>query len=170
MNVSHRKVEKAFSEYIKNINNFSVLGKLGLDKKTKQENDQLKQTYQKQYENLEKKERETLTLYINNQIELEHYVDIKNSLDSEKQKIKTLLEQFDNQDENMSAELHKTDIIDNLRNNWDLLTFVERRQFLVNFVDTITIINEPKTQRSGTVKILDIGFSEQKVVKKVNFV
>jgi site-specific DNA recombinase len=169
MNMSHKNVEKAFSEYIKNINNFSVLNKLDLDKKTEREKDQLKQTYQKQYESLDKKEKETLTSYINNQIELENYVDIKNSLNSEKQKILTMFEQLENQDEHMTVELQKADIINNLRNNWDLLTPAEKRQFLVNFVDTITIINEPKTRRSGTVKILDVVFCEQKPVKKVNF-
>jgi hypothetical protein len=59
MNMSHKNVEKAFSEYIKNVNNFSILNKVDLDKKRRQENDQLKQTYQNQYENLEKKEKET---------------------------------------------------------------------------------------------------------------
>jgi len=157
--MKHKKVEKVFSEYINNIEDFNTLDEIQLAAKEeiKNKNLELINSLQKQYEKLERKEKEILRKYINGDVDFENYIYIKNSIDNEKNQTSLTSKGVESLvDEEITIK--KEDIIKNLRENWELLNNAERRQFLVNFVDKITVVNELKNARNGIVKILDVEF------------
>lgn len=160
-NMTHKNVEKAFSEYISNFEDFNVIDDLQFSKKEeiKTQNLELINILQKKLKNLENKEREITGLYINNSLDFESYISIKKSLDVEKQNITIELNTLKSSEDEEIA-IKKEDIIKNLKANWDLLGNIERRQFLVRFVDKIEIINEVQNNRRGIIKITGVEFSK----------
>lgn len=161
-NISQKSVENAFREYIDRISDFTVMDEIKLEeeKKVKNENAKLIITLNKQFENLEKKEKEILSSYVDNHMSFDSYIQLKDYIESEKIKITQQLNNLPNEDENEEELIiKKEDIIQNLKENWDLLTNAEKRQFLVKFVDKITVINEMQNSRKGIGKVLDIKFN-----------
>lgn len=160
-NISHQKVEEAFRTYINNIEDFNILNEIQIsEEQEKQEkNKVLLNGLYKQLKGLEQKENEIVTSYISDNIELKDYLKIKQTVEKEKElilsKIQDLEKTFEEKEE---EKIKKEDIIRNLRENWDLLTKTERRQFLINFVDKIVISREKTNSRNAIVKIVDVRF------------
>jgi len=160
--VRHKNTEKAFREYIDNIENFNALDEVQLiiRQEIKNQNLELIDNLHKDYKKLESKEKEVLSLYINEKVDFDNYMEIKKSIDKEKKQISSTLEQIEHLVDD-EITIKKENIIKSLKENWELLTNAEKRQFLISFVENIKIINEKKeNQREGTVKILDIEFSD----------
>ncbi len=62
--------------------------------------------------------------------------------------------------EDEQEQIIKADIIKNIKENWELLTDLEKRQFIVQFIDKIIVDGIKINQRSTAVKILDVKFSK----------
>lgn len=157
--VGHKNVEKAFSEYIEHIDDFNMIDDIELDKIEKQhiERQEVINNLNKQYEKLETKEKEILNFYVNDSINFEEYVDMKKSIAKAKEHIYMELEKT-RDCEVKSTTVVEEDIIKNLKENWDLLNDTERRQFLIQFVDKITITGEKQNSRNNIVKIQDVKY------------
>lgn len=160
-NIKHKNVEKAFCEYLDKINELNEIDeiKLSQTEDIKQQHIERKDNINKQYENLEHKEKEILNLYVKDSIEFNNYIQIKNFIEKEKNRLSLELSSIPNFEEDEEIIIKKEDIIKNLKENWNLLTNIEKRQFLINFVDKIIIINELKNSRRGIAKIEDIIFN-----------
>jgi len=157
--VSHKKLERAFEEYIFQVPDLDVADEIQLqiEARKKQETETQIKAYQEKQRQLEAKEREAMTLYVANEMEFESYREIKKMVDKEKAIIKIELERLQAAD---NVELvDKSDIVNNFRENWSELSASERRHFLLQFMDKITLVNEKLPDAHyGTVKILDMDF------------
>lgn len=160
-NMKHDNVEKAFQEYISSIEDFNTLDEVQMiaKKEIKNQNIELINNLSKQYKKLDVREKEILNQYIDGKLDFENYITIKNTIAKEKERTSSTLSDLENfVDEEITIK--KENIIQNLKENWDLLNNEERRQFLTNFVDKIEIINKiEKHKRNGTVTIQNIEFS-----------
>jgi len=154
--ISHKRFERAFEEYIEKIADLSVSDEVEIEAKAKQDNLAQIKAYQEKQRLLESKEREALTLYVANEMEFDSYREIKKMVDKEKSVIVSELAKLQEATEE-EPQLDKSDIINDLRENWSLLSINERRQFLLKFVKKITITTEKKNgQYFTTAKILDM--------------
>ena len=154
--ISHKKLEQAFEEYINHIPDLDVSeNELQLEAQKKQENEAQIKAYQDKQRQLEAKEREALSLYVANEMAFESYREIKRMVDKEKGIISAELEKL--QSANTEPVLNKADVILNFRENWSLLSASQRRQFLLQFMENITIIsNKAEGEHFSTVRILDV--------------
>jgi len=160
--IKHTNVEKAFSEYIGSIGDFDTLDEIQLvvKKEVKEQNIDLVKDLQRQCRKLEQKEKEVLDLYIDNKIDFDNYIEVKKAVEKEKNQISSTLGQVENLvDEEITIK--KECIIKNLKENWEWLNNSERRQFLVNFVDRITIFHEKQGGRlPGITTITNVEFNK----------
>lgn len=154
---SQKKLEIAFQEYITNINDISVIDDTLLEEKSKQEN--INNLQREEYENaiikIEKKEKDVMTLYLNERLNFEEYEQMTKILKNEKT---SYIEQLNNLPTEQSEEVLLTidNIITNIRENWQYLNNVEKLQFLQNYVEKITAIS--KKEEDYKVKILKVNF------------
>lgn len=159
-NVSHNRVERAFINYINNIEDFTVIDEIEIEEKENLNNQKLNTLY-KQKDTLEHRENEILNLYISGTMDFEHFTEIKNPLEQEKMRILSEIQELENsQIEDEQEQIIKADIIKNIKENWELLTDLEKRQFIVQFIDKIIVDGIKINQRSTAVKILDVKFSK----------
>jgi len=165
LGISHKKVEKAFIEYINNIEDFDTLDEIqvGAKEKIKNQNIELISDLKREYKKLENKEKEILGIYISGKIDFDNYIEIKTSIAKEKKEISSTLEKVEDfVDEEVIIK--KEHIIKNLKENWELLSNIERRQFLINFVEKIEITKkEPnrKGKHSVSATILNVEFNKE---------
>ncbi len=159
-NVSHNRVERAFIDYINNIEDFTVIDEIEIEENKNLNTQKLNALY-KQKDVLEHRENEILNLYISGTMDFEHFTEIKNPLEQEKLRILSEIQELENsQIEDEQEQIIKADIIKNIKENWELLTNLEKRQFVVQFIDKIIVDGIKINQRSTAVKILDVQFSK----------
>ena len=161
--MKQKNVEKAFIEYINNIEDFNTLDEiqLAMKQEIKDQNMELIGNLHKQLEKLERKEKEIVTAYVQENIDFESYTNIKKTIDKERKETISLLENIEEcVDEEITIK--KENIIKNLKENWELLSNAEKRMFLIDFVERIEIVNElEKGKKEGKVKILNIEFNKE---------
>lgn len=159
--VSQKKLEKAFREYIDHIEELTALDEIQTTKQEDLKKQRLKTLdglYQ-QKKNIERKEKEIVNGYVVGSVELDDYLKIKKAIESEKNNLLNKIEELEQENTTEeTATIQKEDIIKSIRENWDLLTNAERRQFLVNFVDKIMVSTEKINSRNSVVKIENIQF------------
>ena len=108
----------------------------------------------------ENKEKEILSSYVDNKLEFDRYIQLKDYIESEKFKINEQLAEIPVIEEDTEEMIiRKEDIIKSLKENWEFLTNAERRMFLIKFVDKIMIMNEMQNSRRGVIKITDVKFN-----------
>lgn len=161
-NISQKSVETAFMDYIEQIEDFSAINEIQLEenRKAKDNNIKLIEKLNNQLKNLENKEKEILSSYVDNNLNFDRYIQLKDYIEDEKYKICKQLEEVSAIEEDTEEMIiKKEDIIKNLKENWTFLTNEEKRLFLIKFVDKIMIVNEMKNSRRGIAKITDIKFN-----------
>jgi len=158
--MSHAKLEQAFLEYINRINEFSEADRLELQKQEqeKQKNDQLIQGYQEKLRQFERKEKEMLHLYVNNDIDFDTYQAMRKEIAKDRASIHADLSRLDIPEES-EPTIKRENIITQLKENWEWLSSADKRQFLVRFVKRIYVVNEiPEGKTFGNVKIVRVEF------------
>ena len=161
-NISQKNVETAFMDYIEQIEDFSAINEIQLEenRKAKDNNSKLIEKLNNQLKNLENKEKEILSSYVDNNLNFDRYIQLKDYIEDEKYKVCKQLEEVSAIEEDTEEMIiKKEDIIKNLKENWTFLTNEEKRLFLIKFVDKIMIVNEMKNSRRGIAKITDIKFN-----------
>ena len=157
----HKNVEKAFVEYIGNIADFDTLDEIQLiaKKQIKELNIEEINKLRKEIKKLEAKEKEALSFYIGGRLDFDNFMEIKTSIAKEQKNITVTLERLESYvDEEITIK--KENIIKSLKENWELLDNTEKRRFLINFVDKITVINHREQgKRDGHMEICDVEFS-----------
>lgn len=145
-NISHKKVEEAFLNYLKdNINDLSK-NKINISNKTsKNEINYLS----KIINNQKNKQKELMNLFIAGKLKLDEYTymnkELQENINANELKLNNLKDKKD-------FKLSDNEL--NIKNNWENLTNIEKYNFLINFIEYITIINDIK----GKVKILNVKF------------
>jgi len=158
-----KNVEKAFVEYINSIEDFNTLDEIQLSVKQENEAKNLEMITElrKQLEKLDRKEKEIVTMYVQENLDFDSYTNIKKMIDKERNQTILLLK---NIEESVDEEIivKKENIIKSLKENWEKLNNSERRKFLINFVERIEIVNElAEGKREGTIKILNVEFNKE---------
>ena len=165
--ISHRKLERAFEEYIQQIFDMDISDDINLEAQRKEQNTAQIKAYQDKLRQLEIKEREAMALYVDNEMEFDSYREIKKMLDKQKVAIMAELAKLQEVSEEEPA-INKADIINDLKENWSLLSANERRQFLLKFVKQITIVTEKEPgQHFSTVRITSLDF-QPSIDKTIN--
>ena len=157
-NISHRKLENAFEEYITKFADMEVSEEIEIDARKKQDNEAQIKAYEDKLRQLEAREREAMKLYVvDGAMEFDGYREIKKLVDTEKTAIAAELERLTASENEIAV--NKTDIIKTFRENWSLLSASERRQFLLENMEKITLLTEKENgEHYTTVKILDMDF------------
>lgn len=159
--ISHNKVERAFAKYLEHVEDFIVDNEFKLEEhqRNKERNIVLKKEYEAQLVRLEKKQKEIMHLYIKGDIQFVHYNHMKELLDTDKT---VILEEINkiNTALNQKIQIKKEDIIVNLKENWNLLSDIEKRRFFIKFIHKITIVNE-KTEKAYITTIKDVEFNDR---------
>jgi len=159
--IGHIQMEEAFSAYVSRIEAFSELDALELKKQeeAKEQNKKAILAYQDKLQQLRRREKEIMQLYVHNEIEFDVYKAMKKQITDDISMIQSEIARLDIPDEQEPA-LKKENIIANLKQNWDELTPKEKRQFLVRFVKHIYVVNEvPKGKRYGTIQIVSVEYN-----------
>ncbi|MCL2164304.1 MAG: recombinase family protein [Oscillospiraceae bacterium] len=160
--MSARKLEQAFQEYIAGIAEFEGDNTIILQEQEqeKQERQALIVTYEEKLRQLEAKGREALDFYVSNVFSVDEYRRVKRRLDEDKQTICAELERLQVEEEEIPD--NRLEIAKSFHQNWAGLSCSEKRMFLMQFVERIVVENE----KIGTghcqkkVKIYDVVFKE----------
>jgi len=82
--ISHRKLERAFEEYIEQVVDMDISDEVNLEAQKKEKNLAQIKAYQDKLRTLENKEREAMALYVDNEMEFDSYREIRKMLDKQK--------------------------------------------------------------------------------------
>ena len=160
--VSQPKIEQAFIQYINNVEDFSELDEiqLAMKKEIKDQNLELIKDLKRQYDKLERRGKELVNSYIQGNIDIENYKLIKTGIDEEKKTVSGTIETIEAfVDEEITIK--RENIIKDLKENWERLNNAEKRQFLINFIEKIEVINEKENgKREGSTRILNVEFNK----------
>jgi len=157
---THNKTDVAFQEYIKNINDISAINGIDLEVKTNRDNVNalLRAECENAISKFEKKEKDVMTLYINEQIGFKEYSQMYGIITAEKEKHVEMRNNVPSEQENETV-LTSMDIITNIRENWLLLTNAEKLQFAQEYIEKITAVSiRQENKKRNTVKILKVEF------------
>jgi site-specific DNA recombinase len=153
--MSHKKAEAAFLEYLSRIADFEPPQE---DITTEQKSTKNIIVYENKLKALDAKDKETLNLYVSNELSFDEYRRLRNMIEADRVVINAEIERIKLPSE-PESNFTKDDIILNLRENWELLTDSEKRTFLRNFVERIVIQNtKNKGCYFGDVKVLEVVF------------
>ena len=154
VSISHRKVEKAFMQYISNIENFNIKNEIKISDEKLLKVDAIA-SYEKQLEKLRDKEQEIVSLFVCEKFNYEEYINMKNTIQKEISNITKQLESLNAKEEEEKTKIKQEDISKSLNENWALLTPTERRQFLTKFVDKIYLRIEERTPIITSIQYYD---------------
>lgn len=160
-NVTHKKVEEAFKAYIEHIEDFEISDCVDIagEQERQKQNTDLLEGLHKRLKAMEQKGKEAAASYIAGSIALRDYSEIKELIEKEKGLLITKIQEIEkNEFKEKEEKIKKEDIITNLKENWDLLTKSEKRQFLVKFVDKIIVSSKKTSAKSRIVRIEDVQF------------
>jgi len=158
--MSALKLELAFSEYIAAIADFEENVSVAEHAQTqkRQENQQQITACEEKLRQFEAKAREALDCYVNNIFSVDEYRKVKKRIEGDKQSLCAELERLQMSAEDISDS--SLEIAKNFRENWDGLSFAEKRMFLMQFVEKIVVENK-KTEtklNDKKIKIFDVVF------------
>jgi len=156
--MTHAKLERAFCKYMEGLGDITTSEAISFEEQ-QAENNRKEQLagYEERLMQLNGKEREIMDLYVADTVSFEQYRQIKERIDKDREFIITEMERLQKQEEKQI--LSKEDIILSFKQNWEHLTDVEKRKFLLRFVEKIVVVNEiPEGERYGIVRIEEVVF------------
>jgi len=129
--------------------------------KEKQNTDAQIQKYSEKLRQLESREKEVMSRYINGEIEFDNYREMKKQLETDKDFIRAELAKYtDSEGENQPATIKREEVAANFRESWQGLTKAEKRLFLTNYIKKIIVRNDPiPGQRYGNTKVIKVEFN-----------
>lgn len=148
---SHKKLEKAFIEYIKNYSMNSLQNDELDDKKENISKEKI--SIEEEIKKLLKRKNEISDLFIKETISFDEYKNFSTKLDEGIKAMRTKLEEIsDEKLETINVE-HIKDIINNIELNWKYLTEKEKLGFINGFIRSIHAYSD-----NGKVIITDVEF------------
>jgi len=163
------KLEKAFIEHIENIAELEVENTIHNyeEEQKKNEKQAVIGEYEEKLKQVETKIRETLDHYVDNVFSIEEYRKVKQRLDNDRKAICDELDNLYVDIEEVVVE-NKLEIAKTVHENWEKFSNIEKRNFLMQFVEKIVVKNEKvgvskKAKIQRKVKVFDIVFREPKM-------
>ena len=157
--MTHAKLERAFCEYMEGLGDIATSQEIALDEQQQAGNARQEQLagYEERLLQLDGKEREVMDLYVADSVSFEQYRQLKERIDRDRDFILSEIERLQEQEEEQN--LNREDIVLNFKRNWVHLTDVEKRKFLLRFIEKIVVVNEiPEGERFGVVRIVEVVF------------
>ena len=163
-NIIHDKVEQAFSEYIKTINDLSEIEETDIENnKTKKERElqEYANECEKKLLQFQNHKRKVMEQYAGEEISFDEYKNLLAILnekhDTMQNELKTARLELPKVAE--TPDICKDDIISNMQENWEYLNNNERMMFLQRFIKKLSIKVEKENARSSIVHIEDIEYN-----------
>ncbi|MCL1863456.1 MAG: recombinase family protein [Defluviitaleaceae bacterium] len=155
---SHKKLEVAFEQYMDNIEDLTATPDILLEENNQPDsiNSLLREECENAIVKLTKREKEIMSMYINERISFEKFEQMTHLIITEKN---TYIEQINNIPPESTEDIQLTldDIATNFRENWKALTNSEKMQFLHNYIEKITAYS--KREEKYQVKVLKVKFN-----------
>ena len=141
---SHKKVDFAFRDFISEYEDFTVEADFNGNELI-QDTTKVKAEYEGMLTKLLQKEKDIMRLYIADKVDFEEYNNMLEIIRSEKKAYSEKIRNLDSSNKE-NIGLLKEDIILSLKENWELLTKMERMQFLQTYIEAIYVEREIDTR------------------------
>jgi len=147
----HHKVESAFMEYAGKIADLKETDGIQMEEEESNSKklEELIKAYHEKLAQLDLREKEVLDLYVDGDIVFERYRTIKDRLDKNKKEINSELEMLSV--ENIRSKITEKDFTLAFKDNWEHLTDIEKRQFLMKFIKKIHVSSHKEGDRHNWV-------------------
>jgi len=161
--IAHEKVEKAFSEYIKKIHDFTENDVDIEDNSVNKEDELLKYIVdcEKQIDNLLNRKKRLMEQYVGEEIAFDDYKDMLSILNEKYEALEGELQRAraDIPTQKETPALFPSDIVLDLKENWEHLNNNERMMFLQQFIKKIIISVEKESINKSKAKVEKIDFN-----------
>jgi len=138
---SHKKVEKAFEQYITNIEDLTTFSN-HTQAEPPQDNGAEIPAIAAEIRQIEKKTEEIMSLFVNNTIDFETYQGMVKLSNERRGELQARLRLLENAQAAQDVTFTAADIITNFRENWTALNNEQRQAFLQKFIKRIVIHSE----------------------------
>ena len=163
--IHHDKMEEAFIEYIKKINDFTGTENINLENKKLADKKREQQEYitilESKLENIQNRKKQVMEQYISEEITFEEYKELLEISNQKHETLKNELQKlrFEISEEEPEDDISREDIIVNLKESWGYFDDKEKLMFLQKFVKKIVIVVEKKHATCNTVQIKEVVFN-----------
>ena len=161
--ISHEKMERAFIEYIQNINDITEDRTADLNKATENAEQELLSSivgYEKKLSKLQGRKKQVMEQYVQTVIEFDEYKSMIKMLNENYEVLEKELQRLKMEltTQTKIPEVLPEDIITNIRENWEHLSDSEKAIFLQRFIKNIMITVEKERRNWSIVRIDSIEF------------
>jgi len=173
--ISHKKLEIAFCEYIQNINDISKIEDIEIEESTKIAEQKLLTDIvnsEKKMTIVLNRKNQAIEQYMQGNIEFDEYKHMIKVSNDNYEVLESELQRQKNELSNISKnpEVLPEDIVLNLQRNWEHLNDTEKATFLQRFVKKITITVEKGGSTRSVVRVDNIEFNTENLELKDNFI
>jgi len=162
--IRHEVLESTFIEYINRIHDLTETDDINIDNNHNAKIQELQkyiQDCEKKLENLQARKKKIMEQYVNEEISFDEYKVMLGVFDEKFDMVTAELQRsrLELPSENEPTEIVKTDIIQNIKENWEHLNNGEKMTFLQRFVKRINIRVEKGFGGRGIAKIERLEFN-----------
>jgi len=162
--IIHDKLETAFVDYIKNINDLTELEDVTIENKNTikaKETQEYIKSCEKKLETLNMRKKKIMEQYVSEELTFEEYKVMLGVFDEKFDMLTAELQKarLEMPSENEPAEIVKSDIIASMKENWDYLSNNEKMTFLQRFVKRIHVKVEKTLGKANIVNIEKLEFN-----------
>lgn len=156
LGISHKKVEKAFLEYMDNIEELTGIEKVKI---TPDDDDNIKEleSLKKSLQQTTTKKKQIMDLFMINELTHEQLKYMTKELDKKIEALSSEIERL-KRITMPKDEVDRSKIAKTIKEHWLYLSNKEKLEFLTNFVEKIVIINRDKNKVNGNAEIIEVKF------------
>jgi len=163
LQITHKKMERAFVEYIQNINDPAEIEDITIDDSVKKAEQELLESIvsnEKKLQKLLERKRKVMGLFVKGELEFDEYKNMLNMSNEEQNALEIELQRKKAELPILTStpQVLPEDIITNIKENWDRLNDNERMTFLQRFIKNISITVTKEKGKSNIVNIDKIEF------------
>ena len=148
--ISHALLEKAFEEYIENIEDFTESDNANISKAEPKADHTVEiQTISAELKHIERKSEEIMGLFVSGNIDFDAYNGMIRINNQRRIELEARLNLLQNTEAVKRTQVSKGEIVANFKENWQTLNNDQRLKFIQKFVKKIVVRNE---QQQGTVR------------------
>lgn len=163
LGMSHKKVEEAFLDYIDSIEELDDFN--GIDLSENIDTSELDNLNKKILQR-KSKLNEIMDLFMESKIGFDEYQNMRSSIEIDITRLNCEINKIEKKLKPKEENIEKNEIVRNIKEHWSYLTNSEKREFLLNFVEEIVIVNRDKDKKNGKPVILNIKFYNDVMLTK----
>ena len=135
--ISHRKIERAFEQYISQIADFTETDNPYFNDETQTDHSNEVNIITVEIVQIERKTEEIMSLFVSNNIDFETYQGMVKLSNARRSELTERLNILQNIETNRKTSYSKKEILANLKDNWQTLDNDQRLQFVQKFIQKI---------------------------------